>query len=203
MSVLPPRPLLAIALLLLGGLAWTVDGRAPPQVDLADAARWEGQAVVVEGWAQSVRTQEGSLRFALAEGGNAVAVRVAGGPDPGRPSLAAGDRVTVEGRLLRSPSGDLQLLADGAAAVRRVAGGAVAEPGWDAVAAEPAAWAGRPLRLTGIVARGELRSEGYALRAGTGPWPDEGAVAVEGFLRYDGGCLCFAFDAVAVRPWTP
>ena len=205
--MLPPRPLLAVSLLLLGGLAWTVEGRPPPQVDLADAARWEGQAVVVEGWAESVSVAaDGALRLALTAGRHGMAARVApdGSSAPAQPLVQRGDRVAVEGRPLRSPGGDLQLLADGAGALRRVAGESIAEPGWDLLAKEPGLWTGRLLRLTGEVDRGDLRGPGHAVHRGDGPWPQAGAaVAAEGFLRYDAACLCFAFDAVAVRPWTP
>lgn len=202
--MLPPRPLLAACLLLLGGLAWTVAGRPPPSISPADAPLWEGQAVVVEGWAQDVgQASGGALRFAVVEGGHAVAARMTGGAGDAGPPVQAGDRVAVPGRLARGPGGDLQLLVDDPAGVRRIAGRAAATGDWASIAAAPTDWTGLPLRLAGLVDDRSWRSGGHELRRGAGPWPTGGAVEAEGFLRYDEACLCFAFDAVRVWPWTP
>lgn len=213
MSVLPPRPLLAACLVLLGGLAWTVEGRPPPTIAPAEAPLWEGQAVVVEGWAQDVgQTSGGALRFAIVEGRHAVAARMTGPGEAGAggaggagagPPMQTGDRVAVPGRLARGTGGDLQLLVDDPGGVRRIAARAAAVGDWASIAASPAEWTGLPLRLAGLVDDDAWGSAGHVLRLGEGPWPKGGAVEAEGFLRYDAACLCYAFDAVRVWPWTP
>lgn len=203
LDALPPRPLLAVCLVLLGGLAWTVEDRDLPRVGPADAALWEGQAVVLEGWTQAIAPlPDGGLRLRLVDGTHAVAARLPALEGSGV-ALAAGERVAVAGRLLRSPSGDLQLLVDDAASLQRLAGPPAAEPGWEALAADPGAWTGRPLRLLGSVEGGELHGRDHAVRLADGPWPASGPVEAVAFLRFEPGCLCYVADAREVRPWTP
>lgn len=207
--MLPPRPLLAACLVLLGLLGWSADQRGLPEASVADAARWEGQAAVVEGWAQEVRVDgAGALRLRLVDRGAALDVRLAAAEPPGAGGAAAsapfstGDRLAVAGRLARLSAG-LVLLPDGWEDVHVVAGAPAERPGWDAVARDPAAWAGRPLELEGTVEAGRLRGDGASLQAGDGPWPRSGRVAALVLLRYEPGCLCHVADAREVRPWTP
>src|SRR5688572_26981513 len=99
--MLPPRPVLASAILLVGGLAWSLASSPPPLADLSEAARWEGQSVTLEGWASEVRRSADGTRFVLVDGPHAVPVRVsgtaaAGGTDEGDEdagAISAGDRV--------------------------------------------------------------------------------------------------------------
>jgi hypothetical protein len=200
-SVLPPRPLLAACLVLLGALAWAVEGRPPPTVSPGEAWRWEGQAVVVEGWALGVsKGGDGGVRMTLSDGGSGLATRL--GDVPAMP-LANGDRLSVAGRIMRGPAGDLTLLVDDPSSLRRVAGPDAEPADLATVALDPGRWSGRLLRLSGTVERGHLQAGGRTARLGDGPWPSEGPVQADGFVRYDPGCLCHAVDAVQVRPWTP
>ena len=200
LDALPPRPLLAVCLVLLGGLAWTVEERDLPLILPAEAPLWEGQAVRLEGWAQAVvPAPDGSLRLRLVDGPHAVAARLPAGDGA---AVALGERIAVAGRLLRSPAGDLQLLVEEADSLRRLAGPDPADPGWEQVAADPDAWAGRPLQLRGTVEDGHLNGPRIAVRLGEGPWPRTGATEAVAFLRYEEGCLCHVADAREVRPWT-
>src|SRR5688500_5772734 len=107
--MLPPRPVLAAAIFLVGGLAWSLASAPAPLEDLADAARWEGQAVTLEGWASEVRRGADGTRFVLVEGPHAVPVRVSGiAADAGGGGFSAGDRVQASGRLSRW-QGELRL----------------------------------------------------------------------------------------------
>lgn len=195
--MLPSRPLLALSLLLLGGLAWSVAGTAPPTVPLEDAARWEGQDVTLEGWATAVqRSGDGTVRLALVDGTAAVAVRM-----PDTVPVSDGDRLALSGRLTRS-AGRLTLFVEDEAAVLRAAAPEPVAPGWDDLAARPDDWVGRRLALTGTVERGHLVVAGHGLQLGMGDWPRAGPVRATGLLRYDPACLCHVLDAGEVHPWT-
>lgn len=197
--MLPPRPLLAACLLLLGGLAWSVHGTPAPRIALDDAARWDGQAVRVEGWAQGVaRTSAGSTRFLLVEAGAGLSVLA---PAPGV-EVGEGDRVIVSGRLLRGPTG-MTLLAEDAGDLRSLVQPEPERPALRQLAAEPGEWAGRRVELRGTVAQGGLEADGVSLATGEGPWPRSGAVLAVGLVRYEAACVCHRFDATEVRPWTP
>lgn len=199
--MLPPRPVLATAILLVGGLAWSLADSPPVVARLEEAARWEGQSVAFEGWAVDVRRDEAATRFVLVDGTHRVAVRVS---DPDA-DLVAGDRVQVAGRLTRW-QGDLRLDVEDHQAVRVLPGpsaGATATPAWHELAARPEDWTGRPLLLRGIVDGDVLREAGYSVAVGDGAWPAAGPVQVIGFLREDPACLCHRLDAREVRPWTP
>lgn len=197
--MLPPRPLLAASILLVGGLAWSVTALPPPAVNLADAARWEGQSVQLEGWARDIRSGPEGLRFTLVDDGYAVAVRASG-------SIAdvplAGDRVQAAGRLGRW-QGQLRLDVEEADAVRVVQGLAEATPSWADLAQDPQAWLAKPIRLAGVVEGGRLHDGSRSVALGDGPWPSQGAVQVLGVLRDDPACLCHRLDAREVRPWRP
>jgi hypothetical protein len=196
--MLPPRPLLAACVLLLGGLAWSVHGAPAPRVEVADAARWEGQSVTLEGWAQRVvRGADGVARLQIVEDGAAVAVRVAG-----ESPIREGERLVATGRLSRS-AGALALLVDDPTLVRAVASPAAERPSWQTLAEDPNAWTARRITLAGELERGHLVGEGASLRAGGGPWPRSGLVEASGLLRYEASCLCHVLDADGVRPWTP
>jgi hypothetical protein len=196
--MLPPRPLLAVCLLLLGGLAWSVGGQPAQKVALAEAATWEGQSIRLEGWAQDVRKDpSGALRLHLVDGAASVAVRV---PSPAEAS--AGERLVAVGRLTRS-GGNLALLVEDAADLRRVAGPPGLRPSWHEVAESPQGWAGRSLTLAGTLERATFSAEGRSVAVGQGPWPREGTLEVTGLLRFEPDCLCYVLDAREVRAWTP
>lgn len=199
--MLPPRPVLATAILLVGGLAWSLSAAPPVVARLEDAGRWEGQSVALVGWAVDVRRDEAATRFALVDGTHRVAIRVA---DPDA-ELVAGDRVQAAGRLTRW-QGDLRLDVEDGKAVRVLpipATEAAATPTWAELAARPHDWMGRPLLLRGIVEGKVLREGGHSVTLGDGAWPSAGPVQVRGFLRDDPTCLCHRLDAREVRPWTP
>ncbi|HET6399085.1 MAG TPA: hypothetical protein VFH47_05985 [Candidatus Thermoplasmatota archaeon] len=186
------RLLLTASIVLLAALqalAW----RPPPQVDLADAARHEGQEVRVTGLVRDARPVEGGgARFLLVDGGHGLGVRTQEGGVPQ-------GRVAVEGRLLRI-HGALTLLADGAP--QEVAPPPAADVALKDLAAAPAAFAG-PLRVVGTVEGGHLRAHGHQARLGDGPWPRSGPVEAIVDVRYEPRCLCHVLDASEVRPWTP
>lgn len=196
--MLPPRPVLAVAVLLVGGLAWSLGAEPPVVAALADAARWEGQAVALEGWATGLRHETEATRFSLVDGTHVVAVRVADADT----DLVAGDRVRAEGRLTRW-QGALRLDVEDRDRLRIVPGPGWDSPTWDELGAEPGAWAGRPLLLLGTVDGDRLVHGGRSLALGDGAWPTEGPVQVRGFLREDPACLCHRLDAREVWPWTP
>lgn len=195
--MLPPRPLLALCLVLLAGLVWTVEGQPAPRVPLSRADLWEGQRVTIEGWAQGVqRGADGSLRFDLVDGGRLVAVRTP------HAALAAGDRLAVTGRLLRL-QGTMSMLVEAADDVEVVQRPPAARPSWNSLADNPREWEATLVQLTGQIEGRNLNGEGHAITLGSGPWPAGGFVRADGFLRYESKCLCHAFDAVGVQPWTP
>jgi hypothetical protein len=198
--VLPPRPLLALCLLLVGLLSWSVAARPAPAVPLADAARWEGQTVRVEGWASGVEQDDGGLRLTLTDQGHTLQVHAPPLPPHGRPGL--GDRVQAEGRLSRW-QGILHLEADDASAIQPLSGPRPVQPSWHDLADAPDQWSGIPVRLTGQVRDGQLLGEGTALALGDGPWPESGSVQATGLLRFDPACVCHRLDAREVRPSTP
>lgn len=199
--MLPPRPVLAAAILLVGALAWSLGSAPPPVAALADAARWEGQSVSLEGWASDVRPGADGLRFVLVDGTQAVAVRVAPGTMDG-PGLAAGDRVQASGRLSRW-QGQLRLDVEDPSDLHLAAGPPSSAQALKDLAADPAAWQGRLVVLRGVVDDGRLADGPFSVALGEGPWPDEGPVQASGLLRWDGRCLCHRLDAREVRPWTP
>jgi hypothetical protein len=196
--VLPPRPLLALCVLLVGALAWSVAVRPPPDVPLADAERWEGQTVRVEGWAQDIRP---GPRFTLVDGGRALDVRTPQIDAHRLPGI--GDWVRAEGRLSRW-DGALVLDVDAADAdaLRVTAGPRPVQLGWSELA-EPGHWRGTLLRLAGRVEDGRLRGDGASIALGDGPWPASGRVVATGLLRFDPTCVCHRLDAREVRPSGP
>lgn len=200
--MLPPRPLLAAAVLLVGGLAWSVAVLPPPVASLAEAARWDGQAVTLEGWARDVRVDATGLRFTLVDGGHQVAVRVATTDAAAEPSPVSGDRVQASGRLGRW-QGQLRLDVEASDALRIVPGARLATPTWSEVTADPAAWEGTPILLRGEVDRGHLREGSRSIALGDGAWPSGGSVQARALLRHDPSCLCHRLDAREVWPWTP
>lgn len=205
--MLPPRPVLAAAILLVGGLAWSLASVPPPLASLADASRWEGQSVTLEGWASDVRSGADGARFVLVDGVHAVAVRVssapAGGPAPGLGSgLVAGDRVQASGRLSRW-QGELRLDVEDAADLRPVAGPPAGHPSLADLAAEPDDWRGRLVLVSGVVEDDRLSDGPRSVALGEGPWPADGPVQARGLLRWDAACLCHRLDAREVWPWTP
>ena len=198
--MLPPRPVLACAILMVGGLGWSLASAPPPLATLAEAARWEGQAVTLEGWVGGVRASADGIRFVLLDGTHSVAVRVVtAGEDPG---FGAGDRVQASGRLTRW-LGELRLDVEDPADVRPTAGPAAATPTLAEVAADPQAWQGRLALLRGVVADGRLSDGPRSVALGEGPWPREGPVQARALLRWDAACLCHRLDAREVWPWTP
>jgi hypothetical protein len=200
--VLPPRPLLAAAILLVGLLAWSVSALPPPLTSVEAAGRWEGQTVTVEGWAQDLRAQADGIRLLLVDSGHAVAVRAPAESDAGE-GLQEGDRVRATGRLGRW-QGQLRLDVETPDGVRRIADARSESPSWSDLALRPDRWEGRPLLLRGEVDDGRLLGpDGHAITLGEGPWPRDGTVQARGFLREDPKCLCHRFDAREVWPWTP
>lgn len=198
-AVLPPRPLLACAILLVAGLGWSVASLPPPAASLAEAARWEGQTAAFEGWATQVKGDAEGSRFTLVDGTHALAVRV--GATLGD-SVVAGDVVQVAGRVSRW-QGQLRLDVADATEVRVVAGGAAPTMAWSDLTADPQAAEGRPILLRGLVDDGRLRDGPRSIALGDGPWPDSGFVQARGLVRWDAGCLCHRLDAREVWPWTP
>jgi hypothetical protein len=192
--VLPPRPLLALCVLLVGLLSWSVAARPAPSVALADTAQWEGQTVRVEGWVAESR--EG--RLVLVDGGHRIQVdaRLAGQ----RPGI--GDRVEATGRLTRW-QGFLRLELDEADGLRRLEGPEPLHPSWHDLAREPERWKGTLLGLKGTVRDGLLVGEGASLALGDGQWPTAGPVLAIGLLRHDPACVCHRLDAREVRAWSP
>lgn len=166
---------------------------------IADASQWEGQNVRLEGWVEGVRTEpDGVLRFQLADSGTAIAVRAAGGTD----DVSNGDRLAAAGRLSRS-AGALVLLVEAGNDLRVVQEPAAEHPTWPQVGESPQEWTGRRIVLAGAVQQGRLVGDGVSISLGEGPWPKDGAkVEATGLLRYERDCVCHAFDASEVRPWT-
>ncbi|MFA5943057.1 MAG: hypothetical protein WC876_01170 [Candidatus Thermoplasmatota archaeon] len=201
MRVLPPRPLLAAAILLVGALTWSVTARPAPLATLDDAARWEGQTVTLEGWIKDLRTEPDALRFSLVDGQHAVAVRSVAVDEPDLP-LHSGDRAQATGRLGRW-QGQLRLEVEEPRHLQVVAPTAAATPAWTEVSAHPETWDGRPLLLTGELRGGRLHDGPRSVALGEGPWPTQGRVQARGFLRADADCLCHRFDAREIWPWTP
>lgn len=204
--MLPPRPLLAAAILLVGLLAWSVSALPPPLTSLEEAARWEGQTVSVEGWVQGLRAQPDGLRFVLVDGAQALAVRAPVDASSGDP-LQDGDRTRATGRLGRW-QGQLRLDVETAEGLRRITDARSASPSWPDLALRPDEWQGRPLLLRGEIASAVgggllLGPDGHSIALGEGPWPREGWVQVRGVLREDPTCLCHRLDAREVWPWTP
>jgi hypothetical protein len=186
------RILLGCALVLLAGLQ-ALAFRPAPLVDVAEAARHEGQEVRLVGLVREARPLDGGgARFLLVDAGHSVLVRTRDGGVPD-------GRVAVEGRLLRL-GGVLTLLADAPPAP--VAPPSARDVTLDSLAAAPDAYAG-PLRLVGTVEGGQLRAHGHAARLGEGPWPKSGPVEAAVDVRYDRRCMCHVLDATEVRPWTP
>jgi hypothetical protein len=200
-AMLPPRPVLASAILLVGGLGWSLASAPPPVAELSEAARWEGQTVALQGWATEVRGGADATRFLLVDGAHSLQVRVAAGAGAA-PGFAAGDRVEAAGRLSRW-QGELRLEVEDPAGVRRTEGPAASSPTLEDVAAAPQAWQGRLILLRGVVADGRLTEGTRSVALGDGAWPGEGPVQARGLLRWDGGCLCHRLDAREVWPWTP
>jgi hypothetical protein len=218
--MLPPRPLLAAALLLVGVLAWSVSALPAPVSSLASVARWEGQSVTVEGWVQDLRVLPDGVRLVLVDGGHALAVRApaeavaahaegsqdspgGGDADASGRSLQDGDRARATGRLGRW-QGRLSLDVETAGGLHRVADERPGSPSWPELAARPAGWEGRPILVRGLVDDGALHGPGgHSVALGSGPWPRDGNVQVRGFLRADPACLCHRLDAREVWPWTP
>lgn len=200
--MLPPRPVLACAILLVGGLAWSLASAPPPVADLSEAARWEGQTVALQGWATEVRSGVDATRFLLVDGAHSLQVRV-GAAAGDAPGFGAGDRVEAFGRLSRW-QGELRLEVEDPADVRRTAGPTASAPTLEDVAADPQAWQGRPILLRGVIADDRLTEGPRSVALGEGPWPAaEGPVQARGLLRWDAGCLCHRLDAREVWPWTP
>jgi hypothetical protein len=200
--VLPPRPLLAASIFLVGLLGWSVSAVPPPLSSLEAAARWEGQTVTVEGWVQDLRAQPDGLRLVLVDGGHALAVRAPADASVDG-SLQDGDRARATGRLGRW-QGQLRLDVETVDGLQRVADTRPDSPSWTQLVTDPTAWEGRPLLLRGEVAGGVLAGQdGHSVALGDGPWPRAGAVQVRGFLRDDPSCLCHRLDAREVWPWTP
>jgi hypothetical protein len=198
--MLPPRPVLASALLMVGGLAWSLASVPPPVVELAEAARWEGQAVTLEGWVGGLRAGADGSRFLLLDGTDSIPVRLAAaGRDPG---FGAGDRVQASGRLTRW-LGELRLDVEDPAGVRLTVGPAAATLTLDEIAADPQAWQGRLILLRGIAADGRLSDGPRSVALGEGPWPQAGPVQARALLRWDQACLCHRLDAREVWAWTP
>ncbi len=196
--MLPPRPLFAAALLVMAGLAALVESGDDPVVLPADALRWEGQRVVMQGFVTSLRLQtDGPTRFQLVADGHAVDAY-----SQDRLFISVGSWIHVPGRLARL-QGQLVLLVTPEADIRETAGPDASRPTWDDVALRPDHWATRTLQLAGTVDRGELRDgSGHRVMLGDGPWPKAGAVNATGLLRYDDGCICHRFDAREVLLWT-
>jgi hypothetical protein len=200
--MLPPRPLLASAILLVGGLAWSIADSPPPAASLAEAIEWEGQAVTLTGWATDVQQTADGARFTLVDGGDAVAVRVGA---PLALQLHAGDAVEAAGRLGRW-QGQLRLDVEDADDVRLKQQHGVAPTvalSWDDLTTDPDAWAGRPVLLRGTVSDGRLVDGKSSIALGEGAWPRDGRVQAQGLVRWDGDCLCHRLDAREVWPWTP
>jgi hypothetical protein len=197
--MLPPRPLLASALLLVGGLGWSLASSPPPVSSLAEAGRWEGQSVTLEGWASDVRQDPEGVRLVLVDGADAVPVRVSSALAE---TIATGDRIQASGRLARW-QGSLRLEVEDASGVQLVAGAAAVLPTLAEVAAAPADWQGRLLLVRGLVADGRLSDGPWSVALGDGPWPEAGPVRGRGLLRWDAACLCHRLDAREVWPWTP
>lgn len=197
--MLPPRPLLALCVLLIGLLSWSVAARPQPEVALADAARWEGQSVRTEGWASDLRVaRDGSLALTLVDGGQALQVDAP--PSTAHPGI--GDRVEAAGRLSRW-QGALRLDVEGPTGLRIVDGPRPIQASWQDLSASPDRWHGVSIRLHGQVVGERLIGDGASLALGTGPWPQSGPVQATGLLRFDPACVCHRLDAREVRPWTP
>jgi len=192
---LPVRPLVLLALLELAALGWLAHGDPAPNVTPAQAANFEGQGPVrISGLATSVHVSaEGTTTMQVSADGYALDVQA-----PGPVDVAPGAWVEAEGRVLRS-AGRLTLQAARATDVRVVPGPAPEQPSWQQVAADPAAWHGRSIRLSGILDHGVLADkDGHHLATGPGPWPGSGAVTAAGFIAYAPACLCERFTAATV-----
>lgn len=199
--MLPPRSLLAAAILLVGALTWSVAAKPAPLATVDDAARWEGQTVTLEGWVQEMRTEPDALRFNLIDGQDAVAVRSVG-PEPSDLPVQSGDRVQATGRLARW-QGQLRLEIEDPRHLRVVAPLTVSAPSWTELSANPEAWNGRLILLSGEVKDDRLHDGPRSVALGEGPWPTHGFIQSRGFLRADPNCLCHRLDAREVWPWTP
>lgn len=116
--MLPPRPLLALCLLLMGLLAWSVSARPAPDVPLGAIAPWEGQEVRTEGVATQVHADAAGLRFSLLDAGHALSVHGPSVPAPPQD----GSPVRVTGRVTRW-QGALRLELDDAEALQALGPG--------------------------------------------------------------------------------
>src|SRR5688572_28752244 len=91
-----PRAALSAALVAMAGLAILSGATDPPRITPAEAPRWEGQAVRVEGIAQEPRASAAGGSFRVAAAGAGIQVRIAAGGVP-----APGEWVEVMGRIGR------------------------------------------------------------------------------------------------------
>lgn len=157
-------------------------------MQVGDAALFEGQRVVTEGFAMPLAQDSGHARFDLTSSGSTLRVQA---------SEEATGWVEVEGRIARR-GGHLVLYAE------RV----VPEPTPDlprvtvaALAGDPDAWAQRAVLVEGQVDKGELADgQGHRLRLADGEWP-RGPAQGPGILRYAPACVCYVLNPAG--PWTP
>lgn len=189
----PPWRLLGASLLVAAGLQNLVP-MDPVHIDVADASDHDGSRVRMAGAVRSVQQYGPDVsRFVLVQEGYGVAARLEG-PLP----VGQGEWVEASGRLDRS-QGRLTFFIDALAAASPPPPQA---PAWSQVAQDPQAWSDRWIRLEGTVIEGRMHGDGASVHMGEGPWPETGHVAATGVLAYEPKCLCHAFHAHAVHPWT-
>lgn len=186
-----PYDLAAIALVLAATLVWVEAGWQPPRIDPSQASAHIGERVQVEGMVVELRHfSDGGGRMVLADGGAALHVIVRDTGDVVQEAW-----VVAEGSLRRD--GGMPLLEAEATWTTAVPEGD--EVPLVRLATRPADHVDRLVRVPGTAGRGVLEDAGHRVRL-VGE-AEEGPQRLDGILRYDTSCLCYAFHVG--RPWQP
>lgn len=200
--MLQARPLLAVCLVLLAGLDWLAGARDVPLVEPADAARWEGQTVRMQGWVLDTKTSGGFSQWTLAADGHSIPVQAtpasaaeATGSTPG-----VGSWSEAEGRLTRW-NGRLTLMAEHLVHKPEPTPATVSLA---QLAQAPLAWLGLPVRVQANLSGQDLQDGPTTLRLLTTHALSSPSAAGQqlwsGHLVYATDCACYALQTV--DPWT-
>lgn len=184
-----PRRALVAALLLLGlGQAWLAAVEVP-EVPIAQASRYEGQEVVVQGLVRSATRFDDEARLVLASDGYGLKVQTTD------LTIQQGSLVRAEGRLVRFGT-DLVLLAT---SVKGEAPPSALPVSLDALLDQSP---DQLVRVTGTIQDGYLIQHGTRVQLGQGPWPESGRVSAVATAMQDPSCACLRLHAHSVQPWT-
>lgn len=185
-----PYDLAAVALVLAACLVLVEAGWQPPRIDPSQAADRIGQRVEVEGMVIELRHfSDGSGRMVLAAGGAAVHASV-----PETEGLVQEAWVVARGLLRRD--GGLPLLV--AETVRTTIPPVADLVPLPRLANHPEEHVDLLVQVAGTAGGGVLADAGHRMRLIGEHEP--GPQHLEGILRYDGSCLCYAFHVGAWRP---